>query len=83
MSIFIDMSGERGDSFPAVSVAVDLTHLFAHSLRGQFHARFWHCFVYGAVELLGGAAAALVFMVTHPEDMMSYVSADEEASKFV
>ena len=71
-----------GSLNPAVSFAVDFVHLLANSVKGQFHARFWHCFVYGAVELLAGAAAALVFMVTHPEDM-AYVSADEEASKFV
>jgi glycerol uptake facilitator-like aquaporin len=73
-----------GSLNPAVSFAVDLTHLFANAIQGQFHARFWHCFVYGAVELLAGAAAALVFIVTHPEDVAyQYVAEDAQDSKFV
>eukprot|EP00802_Teleaulax_amphioxeia_P013862 Tamp_13917.p1 GENE.Tamp_13917~~Tamp_13917.p1 ORF type:complete len:481 (-),score=73.58 Tamp_13917:184-1626(-) len=74
-----------GSLNPAVSVAVDATHLIGTAINsGGFHARFWHCFLYAAFECLAGAAAAAVFMLTHPEEFAGYQAQDEYAdAKFV
>ena len=76
-----------GSLNPAVSVAVDVTHLIGTAIKtGDFHHRFWHCFVYSVFECLAGAAAAAVFMLTHPEEFGGYVGASdlsEPHTKFV
>jgi len=70
-----------GSLNPAVSFAIDFTHLVANAVNGEFHERFWHCFVYAFFECLAGAAAALVFCVTHPEDIAGYSNVKDEVAE--
>jgi len=68
-----------GSLNPAVSVAIDLTHLMGFAINNaSFHSRFWHCAVYSAFELLGGVLAAVVFSATHPEE--GYTAIEENKS---
>lgn len=67
---------------PAVSVAVDFTHLVGEAIRGELHDGAWHCLVYSLFQCLAGVAAGLMFMVTHPEEMTHIAVAEEGGTKY-
>jgi aquaporin Z len=50
-----------GSLNPAVSFGIGVARIF-------FGGNLWRCFVYMIFEFIGGAAAAMVFKVTHPEE---------------
>eukprot|EP00747_Dinoflagellata_sp_TGD_P027032 gnl/TRDRNA2_/TRDRNA2_132350_c0_seq1.p1 gnl/TRDRNA2_/TRDRNA2_132350_c0~~gnl/TRDRNA2_/TRDRNA2_132350_c0_seq1.p1 ORF type:complete len:196 (+),score=36.60 gnl/TRDRNA2_/TRDRNA2_132350_c0_seq1:2-589(+) len=63
-----------GSLNPAVSVGISSSALmFADS--GQF----WYCIAYTALEIIGAAAAAGLFMVTHPSEFTDINKAKSEA----
>ena len=60
-----------GSLNPAVSFGIGVARIF-------FGGNLWRCFVYMLLEFIGGAAAATVFKITHPEE---YGNEAEKAEK--
>jgi aquaporin Z len=60
-----------GSLNPAVSFGIGVARIF-------FGGNLWRCFVYMLLEFIGGAAAATVFKITHPEE---YENEAEKAEK--
>jgi aquaporin Z len=61
-----------GSLNPAVSTGI----AFVNAFRGGI---FSHCLIYGALECLGGIAAAFLFRVVYPDEFAT----DDEAAKLV
>ena len=60
-----------GSLNPAVSFGIGVARIF-------FGGNLWRCFVYMLLEFIGGAAAATVFKIIHPEE---YENEAEKAEK--